>query len=142
MKSGKQRRQELKTQRDARREKLNQEKEARKRSIQESELQTMVAQGAELVDRTALAPNGSYDEPEFIKRGYYLDQPFTCLGCYREEVWTAKQQKWWYEVAKGSVFSIAKFCRDCRRREQARREEARRIHQEGILKKQNQHLTE
>jgi hypothetical protein len=136
MKSSKQRRQELKEQREVRREKLGQQKEAHRLAVHQSELQGMVAQGAELVNPAALAPYNSYGEPDFVTRGYYLDYPFTCLGCYREEVWTSKQQKWWYEVAKGNVFSTAKFCRPCRRREQARREEARRISEEGMKRKQ------
>jgi len=54
----------------------------------------------------------------------------------REEVWTARQQKWWYEVAKGFVYSDAKLCRACRRRERDRRAEARRVHQEGLGRKE------
>jgi Probable zinc-ribbon domain len=141
MKSGKQRRQELKIQRQARQEKQEQQKQAKKLAVQEAALQAMTAQGTEPVDRTALAPHNSYDEPDFVKRGYYLDHPFTCAGCCRQEVWTAKQQKWWYEVAKGSVFSTAKFCRTCRHQEQDRREEARRIQQEGVMKKCKPPLT-
>jgi len=30
-------------------------------------------------------------------------------------VWTAEQQKWWYEVAKGPIFSVAVRCRECRK---------------------------
>jgi len=49
---------------------------------------------------------------------YYLDRAFTCCDCGTEEVWTAKQQKWWYEVIHGSIDSLAVRCRACR---QARR---------------------
>jgi len=45
---------------------------------------------------------GSYRVPEFIDRGYYLDQEFVCKDCGKHEVWTATQQKWWYEVAGGA----------------------------------------
>jgi hypothetical protein len=45
---------------------------------------------------------------------YYLDQAFTCRSCGTEEVWTAKQQKWWYEVIHGSINSSAVRCRACR----------------------------
>ena len=44
----------------------------------------------------------------------YEDRGFTCVDCGREEVWTAEQQKWWYETAKGYVFSKAIRCRACR----------------------------
>jgi len=82
-----------------------------------------------------MAPNNSYGAPDFVRRGYYLDRPFRCAGCGREEIWTAAQQKWWYEVAKGYLYSGAKLCRPCRRREQARRSEARRVHLEGLTRK-------
>ncbi|WP_347483885.1 zinc-ribbon domain containing protein [Vandammella animalimorsus] len=29
-------------------------------------------------------------------------------------MWTAKQQKWWYEVAHGPIYSGSKHCRACR----------------------------
>ena len=73
--------------------------------------------------------------PDFVYRGHYLDKPFTCAGCGKEEIWTATQQKWWYEVAKGFVYSIAKLCRNCRRQVQAQKNESRRVHLEGIARK-------
>jgi hypothetical protein len=74
------------------------------------------------VDLRALAPHGSYSQPDFVRRGYYVDMPFVCQVCGIPQTWTAAQQKWWYEVAKGSLFSTAKLCRSCRRRESAREE--------------------
>ena len=82
-----------------------------------------------------LAPSNSYGIPEFVSRGYYVDQPFACIGCQAEEVWSATQQKWWYEVAKGNVESQAVRCRACRRVERERSSEARRIHLEGVARK-------
>jgi hypothetical protein len=87
------------------------------------------------VNAAALAPNNSYGAPRFVRRGYYSDEPFRCSGCGADQVWTARQQKWWYEVAKGYVYSTARLCRPCRRREQARRTEARRVHLEGVRRK-------
>ena len=46
--------------------------------------------------------------------GYYIDQPFHLLPLRAQEVWAAKQQKWWYEVAYGPIYSDAKHCRACR----------------------------
>ena len=72
------------------------------------------------------APNNSYAPPTF-----YRDYEFTCVDCGRREVWTAEQQKWWYEVAKGSIYSGAKRCRDCRAaRKEAHRGTPRRPHAE------------
>ncbi|HZS05619.1 MAG TPA: zinc-ribbon domain containing protein [Blastocatellia bacterium] len=85
------------------------------------------------VDLLALC--NSYGVPAFVARGYYVDIPFRCQGCGKEEIWTATRQKWWYEVAKGYVYSTAKLCRSCRRRERERREEARRVHLEGVARK-------
>jgi hypothetical protein len=87
------------------------------------------------VNRAELAPNNSYGVPDSVERGCYLDTPFTCAECGSQEVWTAAQQKWWYEVAKGFAYSTARLCRACRRKERERRNEARRIHLEGIGRK-------
>jgi hypothetical protein len=88
------------------------------------------------VNVAALAPYNSYGVPAFVARGYYQDLPFDCAKCRAPQVWRAWQQKWWYEVAKGYVDSTAKLCRPCRRREQARRADARRVHLEGLQRKQ------
>jgi hypothetical protein len=93
------------------------------------------AAGVVRVNAAALAPYNSYGVPRFVERGYYEDLPFTCSQCGVQQLWTAWQQKWWYEVAKGYVYSGAKLCRPCRRREQARRVEARRVHLEGVERK-------
>ena len=77
--------------------------------------------GAVLVDRARLAPSNSYGAPDFVSRGYYLDRPFRCVDCDIAQVWTAAQQQWWYEVAKGFVYSFAKRCRGCRQARRARR---------------------
>ncbi|WPH13276.1 zinc-ribbon domain containing protein [Variovorax paradoxus] len=50
---------------------------------------------------------------------YYVDRAFTCRDCGAEEVWTAKQQKWWHEVAHGSIESRAAYCLACRRARRA-----------------------
>ncbi len=91
--------------------------------------------GAVAVNEALLAPNNSYGAPDFVMRGYYLDRPFKCANCGKEEVWRAAQQKWWYEVAKGFAYSSAKLCHNCRRREQTRKAEARRVHLDGLARK-------
>ena len=74
------------------------------------------------VNAALLRPDGSYGFPDYVERGYYLDKLFTCKDCGKQEVWTATQQKWWYETAKGGVWTMATRCRLCRRRERERRE--------------------
>jgi hypothetical protein len=91
-----------------------------------------------LVNVASLAPTNSYSTPTFAERGYYVDQPFICKACGSAEVWTEAQQKWWYEIAKGDVFSQAILCRPCRKREQARRAAARAVHLAGLAAKGGQ----
>jgi hypothetical protein len=71
-----------------------------------------IPRGAVLADRTQQAPNNSYSPPPL----YYLDIEFKCSDCGRDEIWTAEQQKWYYEVAKGSLYATAIRCRECRNR--------------------------
>jgi hypothetical protein len=87
------------------------------------------------VNADLLAPNRSVGWPEFVRRGYYMDIPFTCKACGAGQIWTSHQQKWWYEVAKGDVFRTANRCRACRRRERERRNEARQVHVSGVAEK-------
>lgn len=82
-----------------------------------------------------LRPTNSYGTPEYVARGFYIDVPFECKSCGKQQVWTATQQKWWYESAKGDVWTTAVFCRPCRLRERARKDAARKVHLEGLAKK-------
>jgi hypothetical protein len=66
------------------------------------------------VNVEALRPYNSYGVPLFVGLGYYVDRPFICRDCDEVQVWRAAQQKWWYEVAKGQVYSTAVRCRRCR----------------------------
>ena len=66
---------------------------------------------------------------------FYDDISFVCKDCGKQEIWTANQQKWWYEVAGGLFESTAVRCRTCRKVERERKEQARKTHLEGIRKK-------
>jgi hypothetical protein len=127
MKSNKQRRAELKARKTAKRIKA------------ERAAKLNAAMNGVAVDRSALAPDNSYSVPAFVERGYYVDLPFECQDCGEPQTWTAAQQKWWYEVAKGNVWTTARLCRPCRRRERVRREESRRVSLEGLERKQRNH---
>lgn len=121
MKSGKQRRLEIKARRLER---------AKRRAA--GKLDGFGLQRSERipVDFSQLAPTNSYGVPDF-----YEDIAFACRDCGKEEVWTAKQQKWWHEVAKGNIDSTAVRCRACRKVERERKAEARRVHLEGVARK-------
>jgi len=139
MKSSKQSRQTIKAKRLAKKLAAL-ERDIANRAAEQAKLD--VAAGGEVVNTTALAPDGSYDVPDFVRRGYYVNRPFVCKDCGKAEVWTASQQKWWYEVAKGGVWTTASRCRPCRRKERERRDEARRVHLEGLARKQGNSQTE
>ena len=118
------------------------EKRASLRATQEAEraheaarVQQELAKGHLLVNPGNLRRNNSYGTPEFMERGYYVDVHFHCKSCGAAQVWTEAQQKWWYESAKGDVWTTAVLCRPCRKREQARRAAAREVHLAGIAAK-------
>lgn len=73
----------------------------------------------EPADRSVLQ---RYNNTYGLLPGAYLARPFTCRDCGAEEVWTAKQQKWWYETVHGHIDSRAVRCLACRcaRRERLR----------------------
>lgn len=124
MKSGKQRRQEIKTRRRERALLLQGQLTTR-------QLPDRLPLGTVLADPAQLAHNNTYA----LLPLFYIDRPFVCRDCGSQEIWTAKQQKWWYEIAKGHIDSVAVRCRPCRRQEQARQAEARRVHLAGLARK-------
>lgn len=87
------------------------------------------------VETAYLKTDNSYSVPCFVARGFYQPMPFVCKDCGKHEVWTAKQQKWWYENARGSVWTTATRCRDCRARERARIAAAREAYYAGLARK-------
>ncbi|WP_444903991.1 zinc-ribbon domain containing protein [Microbulbifer sp. CnH-101-E] len=63
-----------------------------------------------------------------------MDREFQCKDCGSDEVWTAKQQKWWYEITNGDFETSAIRCRPCRKkRNQAKAEQ--KAHMEAMAKK-------
>lgn len=46
---------------------------------------------------------------------YYIDKPFICKQCGKREIWRARDQKWYYEEAKGHIDAFAVECHDCRK---------------------------
>jgi hypothetical protein len=93
--------------------------------------------GAVLAEENALLHNNTYGRlPRF-----YVDKIIVCRECGREEIWPAERQKWWYEVAKGNIHSMAVLCRSCREVNKKRKDEARRIHMEGLRQKRQDNET-
>ncbi|BFM39031.1 zinc-ribbon domain containing protein [Synechocystis sp. LKSZ1] len=83
------------------------------------------------VDASKLNLGNSYSIPPTT----YENKEFYCRDCGKLEIWTARQQKWWYEEAGGYFFSTAIRCRPCRLQERRRQEQARAIHLAGIRQK-------
>ena len=100
VRSNKSKRAELQTRREA------------NRKGEERERRETVPRGAVAADRTKQVRNNSYSPPP----AFYVDQPFDCRDCGKAEVWTATQQKWYFEVAKGSLYGRAVRCRACRQK--------------------------
>src|SRR6266576_2774653 len=133
MKSGKQRRREI----VARRKQLAIKRAARAQVVEFKATPCKFVP----VNEELLAPNNSYGAPAFVTRGYYVDIPFRCVDCGKEEMWTGSQQKWWYEVAKGFAYSTAIRCRACRRKRREQSTASRRIHLEGVEQKRQARMT-
>ena len=86
---------------------------------------------AALEKRTPLYPDAMF----YLKAGWYRDYPFNCIGCGKLELWTATQQKWWYEVAKGGKLTTPRRCRACRKLHREKNEAHRLKTLAGYAKK-------
>ena len=89
--------------------------------------------GAVMANHTELAHNNTYG---FLPC-FYVDKVVVCRDCGKEEVWTAKNQKWWYEEAKANIHTEAVYCRACRAKKKERKDQARKVHLEGLAKKKS-----
>ncbi|HEY6095305.1 MAG TPA: zinc-ribbon domain containing protein [Gallionellaceae bacterium] len=105
-------------------------------ALRETTMPSLLPLHTAAVNPACLAPYNSYGEPDFVNRGYYQDQPFVCVDCGAPGVWSAQRQKWWYEIAKGNVWSCAIRCPTCRARRRAISAEGRRTWMEGMKHKQ------
>ncbi|MCZ6869960.1 MAG: zinc-ribbon domain containing protein [Gammaproteobacteria bacterium] len=59
---------------------------------------------------------------------FYIDRPFSCRQCGKREIWRARDQKWYYEEAKGHIDAVAVECHDCRKAKKAGRSSAYPTH--------------
>lgn len=81
-------------------------------------------------DLSKQTPNSSYS-PLL----YYEDVCFKCCDCRAECVWTAEQQRLWYEQWGGSVQSTAVRCLASRQRVRREKIEQKKHMQEMAMKK-------
>lgn len=122
MKSSKQRRLEIKAKRRAKAEKLK---------VDTFKASNELPVGAVKADHLELAHNNTYGSLPW----FYVDVPFTCIDCGAYETWTAKSQKWFYEVAKGSIFATAIRCSSCRKQLREAKE-AQKKHMEEMANRE------
>ena len=62
-------------------------------------------------DLTKQIPESSWG----FARLAYVDEEFVCKSCGKLAIWTAEDQKWYYETAKGSIYARASRCNACRK---------------------------
>ena len=67
----------------------------------------------------------------------YRDKKFCCRICGKEEVWTARKQKWWYEEAGGNLETTAVHCRECRDKKNLERKEQKEHMKEMAKRKRH-----
>lgn len=108
MKSNRQRRSEIKLGREKKR--LKQEQAAARGAARQ---RANLGVRDVPVGHAGMGPNGEF--PDHAPDGCYVDRPFRCKDCGKDEVWTATQQKWWYEVARGNPYVRRVRCTPCGR---------------------------
>ena len=59
-------------------------------------------------DPTKQAHKGGYS-PKL----YYQNIHYTCEACKKESIWSAEQQKKYFEMQKGNIYNKPKWCYDC-----------------------------
>ena len=72
------------------------------------------------VDPDRINLGGSYFRPT-----HFSAVEFACADCGVSQRWEAEDQRWYYETTQAPYYSTAKRCRACRKREQARKRQAR-----------------
>ncbi len=80
---------------------------------------------------TAMRGDASKQNFTVSPRYWYVDAKFRCEDCGKEFMWTAREQKVWFEVYRFYIDSEPKQCRGCRSRR--RRIEALRKEYDAIV---------
>jgi len=73
---------------------------------------------------TAVRADISKQDYTVCPRHWYSDAIFKCADCGNEFLFSAREQRYWYEERKFYVDSYPKCCPDCRKMERARRASA------------------
>ena len=122
MNSNKQRRKQIMSKRRERVKSLRQQRAQNAIDVNVYEMPETLPPSAVRSNPSELAHNNTYSSLPL----FYVDRSYICRDCGAHDVWKAKQQKWWYEVAKGHIDSRAVQCLLCRKMDQAKREDQKR----------------
>ena len=49
----------------------------------------------------------------YAAKFHYVDIAYVCRGCGRNGVWTAAQQKRYFEIQKGNIYNEPTWCHRC-----------------------------
>ena len=73
-----------------------------------------LVQGVKIPDNSIPAdPSKQNHAGGYSVKYYYQDVHYVCEGCGKTGIWTAHQQKKYFEVQKGNIFNEAKWCYEC-----------------------------
>ena len=76
--------------------------------------QGRLVKGIEIPEHSlATNPDAQEHHGGYSAKFYYQDTHYTCAGCGKPEVWTAQQQKRYFEVQKGNTYNESKWCYRC-----------------------------
>ncbi|MDD5070897.1 MAG: zinc-ribbon domain containing protein [Candidatus Omnitrophica bacterium] len=74
-----------------------------------------IVKGVEIPERALAAnPDKQNCGAEYAVKLSYQDIQYICAGCGKEGVWSAEQQKKYFETQKGNIYNKPKWCYECR----------------------------
>ena len=73
-----------------------------------------LVKGVEIPENSLPAnPDAQEHHGGYSAKFCYQDIHYACAGCGKSEVWTAQQQKKYFEIQKGNIYNRPKWCYDC-----------------------------
>jgi hypothetical protein len=89
-------------------------REREKKRIKNLEKEGRIIKGVEIPkDVLPSDPDSQKHGGGYSAKFFYKDIHYTCEGCGKKEVWTAQQQKKYFEIQKGNIYNEPKWCYDC-----------------------------
>ncbi len=89
-------------------------KKRKEKRIAKLEKEGRIVKGVEIPkDALAADPDNQDHGGGYAAKFSYKDIHFACAGCGKMEIWTAQQQKRYFEVQKGNIYNEPKWCHEC-----------------------------